>query len=73
MCDHVKIHSKQEYIDENIDQIQSVKLDRSDLFLPLVNINIGVIAKNMLDNFISQNPKKLDKSEIESEGTDELF
>ena len=40
--------------------------------LPLEEINIGVVARNMLDDFISQNPEKLDKSTIKSEST-ELF
>ena len=43
------------------------------MFLPLEEINIGVVARNMLDDFISQNHEKLDKSTIKSESTELLL
>ena len=51
---------KEEYINSNLNQIHKIDHENREMFLVPDEVNIGLVARETLENYGSNNPDKLD-------------
>ena len=57
---------KREFIEANLNKIGTIDFENDQIFLELDKINIGVLAKETLENYEETNPDRLDPFTLKS-------